>query len=63
MNLIIVFVAAMLFVLLSPGIFIRIPQNGSSNTVLIVHTLVFFAILYLLGDFMKDSLSHIRFRM
>lgn len=63
MNLILVFVAAMLFVLFSPGVFLRIPQNGSRSTVLIVHTLVYFTVLYILGDWMKNSLSHIRFRM
>jgi len=64
MNLVLIFVAAMLFVLLSPGVFLRIPQNGSKNTVLIVHTLVFFTVLYVFGDWMKNSISAVaRFRI
>lgn len=64
MNLVLIFVAAMLFVLLSPGAFLRIPQNGSKNTVLIVHTLVFFVVLYVFGDCMKNSISAVaRFRV
>ena len=64
MNLVLIFVAAMLFVLLSPGVFLRIPQNGSKNTVLIVHTLVFFTVLYVFGDWMKNRISAVaRFRI
>jgi hypothetical protein len=59
MNLVLIFVAAMLFVILSPGIFVRIPQNGSRNTVLIVHTLIYFAVLYILGDWMKNTISQV----
>ncbi len=38
--------AAILFFILSPGIFLRIPQNGSKTTVTGVHALVFAVIFY-----------------
>lgn len=38
--------AAILFFILSPGMFLRIPKNGSKMTVTGVHALVFAVIFY-----------------
>ena len=38
--------ASILFFILSPGVFLRIPQNGSKMTVTGVHALVFAIIFY-----------------
>ena len=39
--------AAILFFLLAPGVFLRLPANGSKMTVAAVHALVFGVIFYL----------------
>ena len=46
MNIIVALYAALLFFILSPGIFLRIPKNGSNRTVTAVHALVFAILLY-----------------
>lgn len=38
--------AAILFFILSPGVFLRIPNNGSKMTVTGVHALVFAVLFY-----------------
>jgi hypothetical protein len=38
--------AAILFFILSPGVFLRIPKNGSKMTVTGVHALVFAVLFY-----------------
>ena len=38
--------AAILFFILSPGMFLRLPKNGSKTTVTGVHALVFAVIFY-----------------
>ena len=45
MNLIVTLYVALLFVLLTPGILLRLPPKGSLLTVAIVHGLVF-ALVY-----------------
>ena len=40
--------AALLFIALTPGVLLRLPPKGSKQTVLLVHTFVFFIIYYLL---------------
>ena len=48
--------AALLFIVLIPGQFVRIPQKGSKTTVALVHGLVFF-VLYLAIQMMVDNIS------
>jgi len=48
---------AILFFLLSPGILLRLPQNGSKMTVAAVHALVFGVVAFLTGKFVW-RLSH-----
>jgi len=47
MNIIVALYAALLFFILTPGILLRIPKNGSNNVVTATHALVFAVILYL----------------
>ena len=46
MNLVVAVYSAILFFVLSPGVLLRLPSNGSKNTVALVHALVFAVILY-----------------
>jgi hypothetical protein len=48
--------AALLFIVLIPGQFVRIPQKGSKMTVALVHGLVFF-VLYLAIQMIVDNIS------
>ncbi len=41
MNLVLFIVLAALFVVLTPGVLLRLPKNGSKMTVAVVHGLVF----------------------
>jgi hypothetical protein len=41
MSLFVILFSALLFFVLTPGVFIRIPQNGSKYTVAAVHAAVF----------------------
>jgi hypothetical protein len=61
MNVFMAVYFAILFFLLSPGIFLRLPQHGSKMTVATVHAIVFGLIAYLTGRFVW-RLSH-RLRM
>jgi hypothetical protein len=61
MNVFMAVYFAILFFLLSPGILLRLPQNGSKMTVATVHAIVFGLIAYLTGRFVW-RLSH-RLRM
>ena len=51
MNLAVAVYSAILFFLLSPGVLLRLPSNGSKNTVAIVHAIVFAVILYFTAGF------------
>lgn len=51
MNLIVALYAALLFFILTPGILLRIPKNGSNRTVTAVHAIVFAIILYFTQSF------------
>ena len=46
MNLVVAIYCAALFFVLSPGVFLRLPQNGSKFMVAGVHAAVFGLILY-----------------
>ena len=46
MNLVVAIYCAALFFVLSPGVFLRLPQNGSKFMVAAVHAAVFGLILY-----------------
>ena len=46
MNLIVAIYSAILFFVLSPGVLLRLPSNGSKITVVGVHAVVFAGILY-----------------
>jgi len=46
MNLVVAIYCAVLFFVLSPGVFLRLPQNGSKFMVAAVHAAVFGVILY-----------------
>jgi len=51
MNLAVAVYSAILFFILSPGVLLRLPANGSKMTVAGVHALVFAAVLYLTSGF------------
>lgn len=46
----------LLFVLLTPGVLLRLPPNGNKWTVAIVHALVFILILHLLRRHMMGGM-------
>ena len=46
MQLVLIFYSAILFFLLSPSTFLRLPPNGSKYTVAAVHAVIFALILY-----------------
>ena len=46
MNFAVAIYSAILFFILSPGVLLRLPPNGSKMTVAAVHALVFGVILY-----------------
>jgi hypothetical protein len=51
MNLIVAIYSAILFFVLSPGVLLRLPPNGSKLTVAGVHALVFAVVLYFTAGF------------
>lgn len=51
MNLIVAIYSAILFFVLSPGVLLRLPSNGSKFTVAGVHSIVFAVILYFTAGF------------
>ena len=51
MNLTVAIYSAILFFILSPGVLLRLPSNGSKLTVAGVHALVFAAALYLTSGY------------
>jgi len=60
MNLAVAIYSAILFFVLSPGVLLRLPSNGSKLTVAGVHALVFAVILYFTAGYvwrMSMSLS------
>jgi hypothetical protein len=57
MNLAVAIYSAILFFLLSPGVLLRLPSNGSKLTVAGVHALVFAGVLYFTAGFVW-RLSH-----
>jgi hypothetical protein len=58
MNLAVAIYSAILFFLLSPGVLLRLPSNGSKLTVAGVHALVFAGVLYFTAGFVwRLSLS------
>jgi hypothetical protein len=61
MNLVVAIYSAILFFVLSPGVLLRLPSNGSKLTVAGVHALVFAVILYFTAGYIwrfSMSLSH-----
>ena len=46
MNLVVALYSAILFFVLSPNVFLRLPRNGSKMVVTAVHALIFAVILY-----------------
>jgi len=51
MNLTVAIYSAILFFVLSPGVLLRLPSNGSKMTVAGVHAIVFAVILYFTAGF------------
>jgi hypothetical protein len=51
MNLIVAIYSAILFFVLSPGVLLRLPSNGSKLTVAGVHAVVFALVLYFTAGF------------
>jgi hypothetical protein len=51
MNLTVAIYSAILFFVLSPGVLLRLPSNGSKMTVAGVHAIVFAAVLYFTAGF------------
>ena len=66
MNLIVAIYSAILFFVLSPGVLLRLPSNGSKMTVAGVHAVVFAGILYFTAGFvwrwshtfMREGMEH-----
>lgn len=57
MNLAIAIYSAVLFFILSPGVLLRLPSNGSKFTVAAVHALVFGILLYITSGFVNNLLQ------
>ena len=51
MNLVVAIYSAILFFVLSPGVLLRLPSNGSKFMVAGVHALVFALVLYFTAGF------------
>jgi len=51
MNLFVAIYSAVLFFILSPSVFLRIPSGGSKMTVTFVHSVIFGIILYLTAGY------------
>ena len=51
MNLAVAFYSAIIFFILSPGVLLRLPPNGSKMTVAAVHAVVFAVVLYFTSGF------------
>jgi len=51
MNLTVAIYSAILFFVLSPGVLLRLPSNGSKFTVAGVHAVVFAVVLYFTAGF------------
>ena len=51
MNFTVAIYSAILFFVLSPGVLLRLPSNGSKMTVAGVHAIVFAAVLYFTAGF------------
>jgi len=49
--------AVVLFVLLSPGILVRLPPKGSKWTVAIVHGIIFAIVMYLVSSYVLPNLE------
>jgi len=47
MNFVVAIYSAVLFYILSPGVFLRLPANGSKMMVTAVHAAIFASVLYL----------------
>ena len=56
-TIVVTVLGAILAFVLSPGLFVRIPKNGSLKTVAIVHTLVFAAVFFLLQQIVDGMLA------
>ena len=56
-TIVVTVLGAILAFVLSPGLFVRIPKNGSLKTVAIVHTLVFAAVFFLLQQIVEGVLD------
>ena len=51
MNLTVAIYSAILFFVLSPGVLLRLPSNGSKITVAVVHAIIFAIVLYFTAGF------------
>jgi hypothetical protein len=51
MNLVVAIYSALLFVVLTPGVFLRLPSGGSKTVVAGVHALLFALVLYYTAGF------------
>jgi hypothetical protein len=56
-SLVDLLLAVVLFVLLSPGILVRLPPNGSKWTVAIVHGIIFAIVMYFVYLYVLPSLE------
>lgn len=54
MNLAVAIYSAVLFFILSPGVLLRLPSNGSKFMVAAVHALVFGILLYITSGFVNN---------
>ena len=56
MNIVFLFLCAILFFVLSPGVLVKLPPKGSKYVVVATHALVFFLVLYFLGDTLTNTI-------
>jgi len=50
--------ATILFFILSPGVLLKLPSNGSTMTVALVHSLVFFLLFFFTHRYVYQMLTH-----
>jgi len=59
MSLVMMLYAALLFVVLTPGVLLRLPPKGSLLTAAVVHALVFALVMYLTSSYVVRAMASI----
>jgi hypothetical protein len=56
MDIVFLVICTVLFALLSPGALLRLPPKGTKYVVVATHALLFFLVLYFLGDALNNAI-------